>query len=56
MPGPIIVSSVAICLPVAGALWLAPKRDGGRFKGFFRPICARPYELMAMLHADMRVL
>ena len=51
----IIVSAVAIGLPVAGGHRLAPKRDSGPFKWRFRPLCARPYELMAGLRAEGRV-
>jgi hypothetical protein len=55
MPGPIIVSSAEVGLPVAAGLWLAPKRGNGRFQSRFRPICARPHELMAVLPAEVRV-
>jgi hypothetical protein len=32
MLGPIIVSSVAVGLPVVAGLWLAPRRDSRRIK------------------------
>ncbi len=52
---PTHVSSVAIGLPIAEGLWLAPKRGHGRSKWCFQPTWARPYELMGMLLAEARV-